>query len=454
MTERQGARYRFGPPERSGALAGWRAGQILSVAGGLLIGVAALRVSPNVAGVAVALVVLFLCVALATWPVSGRSGDEWLPVLVRWGLRGVRAQGRRKGDVLHGLRLLSIGRRDMGVIHDHRARTLTAALLLRGQSFALLGSGEQDRRVAAWSSVLASMARQGSPIRRAQWLAASFPDEGTGVRHYVEATTTVDPASACVSSYEALLSDMDADTCTHDVVLTVQVRQGKSLTAGCDALEREVSALTRLLSDADVLVDAMLSTDQLAGLLARTFEAGGRVDTAPLGESGPWPMAMEEQWDRLRVDGMWHATFWVAEWPRTDVRSDFLAPLLLGSARATVSVVMEPLGPEQAVRRIEASRTADMADSELRRRSGFVATARHARQTEVLARRESELADGHASFRYAGFVTVSAPNEAELVVACDSVAQLAGQSRLVLRRLYGEQASAYTCTLPLARGLR
>ena len=91
-------------------------------------------------------------------------------------------------------------------------------------------------------------------------------------------------------------------------------------------------------------------------------------------------MAMEASWESVRVDGLWHATFWVAEWPRSEVRSDFLAPLLLSSARATLSVVMEPLGPEQAVRKIEASRTADLADAELRRRSGFVATARHARR--------------------------------------------------------------------------
>jgi hypothetical protein len=164
-------------------------------------------------------------------------------------------------------------------------------------------------------------------------------------------------------------------------------------------------------------------------------------------------MAMEESWSTVRVDGMVHATFWVAEWPRTEVRSDFLAPLLLSSARATLSVVMEPLGPEAAVRKVEASRTADLADSELRRRSGFVSTARHARESEVLARRETELADGHASFRYSGFITVSAPNEEELVSACDVVLHSAGQCRLSLRRMYGDQASAYTCTLPLGRGL-
>ena len=102
---------------------------------------------------------------------------------------------------------------------------------------------------------------------------------------------------------------------------------------------------------------------------------------------------------------------------------------------------------------MEASRTADMADAELRRRSGFVFTARHARQSEVLARREAELADGHASFRYAGFVTVSAPGEAELAVACDAVQHAAGQSRLSSAASTATRPAAYTCTLPLARGL-
>jgi predicted MFS family arabinose efflux permease len=44
----EGARYRFGPRERGGALAGWRAGQILTVALGLVVGVLILRAEPNV----------------------------------------------------------------------------------------------------------------------------------------------------------------------------------------------------------------------------------------------------------------------------------------------------------------------------------------------------------------------------------------------------------------------
>ena len=178
----EGARYRFGPRERGGALAGWRAGQILTVALGLVVGVLILRAEPNVAGVGVAVLILAACGAMATWPVSGRTGDQWLPVVVRWGTRRFSGAGLGRGlrgmDSLAGLRVLSVGSHDMGVVHDRRGRTLTAGLSVRGRGFALLGPDEQDRRVAGWSSVLATLAREGSLIRRVQWMAASFPDQG------------------------------------------------------------------------------------------------------------------------------------------------------------------------------------------------------------------------------------------------------------------------------------
>jgi hypothetical protein len=446
-----GTRYRFGPRERGGTLAGWRAGQILTVALGLLVGVLVLRVQPTPIGVAIALIVLVICGALAAWPVAGRTGEEWFPVVVCWGARRAGGRGRRRLDSLGGLELLRVGGRDMGVVHDRRGHTLTAALGVQGQSFALLGPAEQDRRVGGWASVLAALAREGSPVRRLQWLASSFPDQGHGAHDFLADHAVADSTSAALASYASLLDDIDADACAHDVVLAVQVKVGKSVELGCQALHREVSSLVRLLADADVLVRSVLSVDDLAHQLLRTYEL--RIERVGSGLSDPWPMAMEEGWGSARVDGMCHATFWVAEWPRTEVRSDFLAPLLLGSWRATLSVVMEPLGPEEAVRKVEASRTADLADAELRRRGGFVSTARRAGESDVLARREAELAEGHASFRYAGFITVSAPTADELITACDTVLHAAGQCRLALRRLYGDQASAYTCTLPLARGL-
>src|SRR6202030_2400624 len=114
----RGSSYRFGPRERGGALAGWRAGQILTVAVGLVFGVLVLRWEPNAVGVASAVGILVLYGALATVPVAGRTGDEWLPVAVCWGARRAGRDGARRMGALRGVRLLRAGWHDMGVVHD------------------------------------------------------------------------------------------------------------------------------------------------------------------------------------------------------------------------------------------------------------------------------------------------------------------------------------------------
>ncbi|HEX3333013.1 MAG TPA: SCO6880 family protein, partial [Acidimicrobiales bacterium] len=300
------SRYRFGPRESGGTLIGWRPGQILTVAVGLAFGVLVLRAEPNAAGVGAAIAILVLYGALATVPLGGRTGDEWVPVAVCWAARRNRNRSRSRSraggsgrmGALRGLRLLRADWHGMGVVHDRAERTLTAALSLRGGGFALLGPDEQDRRVAGWASVLASLAREGSPVHRLQWVASSFPDDGEGVRSYL-ATEAVAAPSACRASYEGLLGDMDTHACGHDVVLALAVRVTRSVEAGCAALAREVGALVRLLADADLEVESVLGAEELARHLVRTYEparGGGGDGPGAFPGDDPWPMAMEETW--------------------------------------------------------------------------------------------------------------------------------------------------------------
>ena len=108
----------------------------------------------------------------------------------------------------------------------------------------------------------------------------------------------------------------------------------------------------------------------------------------------------------------------------------------------------------RAIREVEASRTSDLADEELRGRMGFMETARRRRVADATTRREEELADGHAAVRFAGYVTVSARSDEELEHHCSEVEHAAQMARLELLRLYGQQEEAFTYTLPLCRGLR
>jgi hypothetical protein len=354
----------------------------------------------------------------------------------------------------------------MAVVHDERARTYTAVMQLLGHSFALLSGDEKERRVASWASVLSSLARERPVVHRVQWVASTVPDDGAAVAGYLATRGVLAEDAPAHRSYADLLRSAGAETCRHDVHLAVQLRAAgaaaramRSLGGGdraaCTLLAREVAMLRRQLEAADVPVEQVLDERALAALVRRATDEGdgaGHV-CPPCGVGWPWPLVTEAGWSSLRADGTWHATYWVAEWPRVDVGPEFLGPLLLGSVRRTVAVVMEPLSPSRAVRQAERARTADIADAELRRRGGFLATARRSREADVAVRREEELADGHASVRFSGYVSVSAPSLEQLTEACDSTEQAASQCRLELRRLYGNQEQAFICTLPLGRGL-
>ncbi len=503
----QRTRYRFGPLERRGLIAGWRGGQIAVVAAGVMVAIVVLRRRPTLPAIAIALVAVAACVAAAWWPIAGRTAEQWLPTVVRWGASGT-AGGRRwragiekKGHcigpdgtschadglardrlsppsgpargrrgVFTGLRVLGFdpgdGQDTAGIVYDERSRTYTAVLELLGHSFALLSGEEKERRVASWASVLSSLARDRSVVHRVQWLAATVPDDGAAVRDHLSAHAAMPEDAAARRSYASLLRGAGGETCRHDVHLAVQLRatgsaaramrsMGGGTRAACVLLSREVASLRRQLASADVPVERVLDERALAALVRRSVDGAGARERGcpPCGIGWPWPLVVEPEWAALRADGSWHATYWIAEWPRVDVGPEFLSPLLLGSVRRTVAVVMEPLGPARAVRQAERARTADVADAELRRRGGFLATARRAREAEVAVRREEELADGHASFRFSGYVSVSAPSREQLSAACDSTEHAASQCRLELRRLYGDQEEAFTCTLPLARGL-
>ena len=140
---------------------------------------------------------------------------------------------------------------------------------------------------------------------------------------------------------------------------------------------------------------------------------------------------------------------------RTDVGAAFLSPLLLhAQVVRAVAVTIEPISPLLAIREVEASRTSDAADQELRGRMGFMETARRRRMAEATTRREEELADGHAAVRFAGYVTVSARSLEELERHCSEVEHAAQMARLELLRLYAQQEQGFTYTLPLCRGLR
>jgi hypothetical protein len=494
-------RYRFGPLEQRAVVGPLRGGQVAVVAAGALFGLGALYVLRSVAGLGLALVVMVLAVAAICVPLEGRSAEEWAPVAWRWARRRRRSDagyrssapgaGARLGvdgetehevslpPELVGLRLLAApyGSDHIGVVEDRAAGTYTAALAVHAGAFAMRDSAEQERALDAWGAVLASCGRDGSPIRRLQWVEQTRPGQGDELAAHFQAQRdrAVPLDSELVRSYIELVESAAPRSTEHEVLIALQIDQrrgarelrrlGGGREAACELLLREAEGLAERLAIAEVSVSGLLRPRQYATLIRDAFdpfgrqararaalaqEAGKGVEPALMG-----PLADQTSWSTYRSDSAFHSTYWIASWPRSDVGPMFMAPLLMQTAALrTVAVTIEPVPYSLAMRRAEAAQTAEVAEEINRNRQGFISTARTRRRAQATSRREEELADGHAEMRWAGYVRTSAPSAEELERAESEVEHGAQLARLGLQRLYGEQEAGFAFTLPLCRGLR
>src|SRR5919106_2025147 len=386
-------RHRFGPLERRGLVGSLRPAQVVVLAASLTTGVLLLRLLPSGVGALAAIGLVLVPLAVCFWPVAGRSSEEWLPVAGRFLARraggrnrrfssapqsGMRVRDGRPRPVASlpaaadGLELLAapLHGEEVGVIKDRRARTYAAVLAAKVSSFGLLDRSEQEARQAGWGGVLASLAREGSPVSRIQWLERTVPADGDEIGRYLgEAWDrgAVPIEALHMQSYLDLVSSAPAVTKDHELFVCLQVdakrawRQIKRAggkdgadSGACSVLLRELAALAERLTGAEVHVVGALRPGMLAGAIRIAFDPWSRPGLARLAavdrnrdgldEGAAWPVGTDTSWSTYRTDGAVHATYWIASWPRTEVGAAFLTPLLLQAQMVrSIAVTVEPI---------------------------------------------------------------------------------------------------------------
>lgn len=451
MPEADEGGYVFGPRDKRGLVAGLRTSQVALLAAGLTAAVVLARTT-SATGLPLALCSPLLAVALGWMPVAGRSCDQWLPIVLHYVACCVR---RRLGEPLApfstvGLFESSLGGRPIGVLLDRRRASASAAVRLAGAGFDLLDPAEQRERVGAWSGVLASLAKERTTLRRLQWIERTLPAGRLADEVPEDAGHTV--RGRAVASYRELVRAERAGL-THDLLLVVSVAAPGRVLAATSAqlLAGEVGAVIERCQQAGISVLGALAPAELA---AAARNVGERFVAPRFGSAPPLPRPRRCRWRAVHAGSLWHASYWIAEWPRHTVGPDFLLSLLLAAEdRRSVSLVMAPVPPTRAVRAAEHARTAKAADAALRARHGFATTARAQREAEAVARREAELAAGHAGYRFSGYVTVHAADEVALEAAARRTEQAAALCGLSLLRLDGAHDEGLLTALPLGRGL-
>ena len=164
---------------------------------------------------------------------------------------------------------------------------------------------------------------------------------------------------------------------------------------------------------------------------------------------------MKAEWTHVKIEGTFHRIYWIAEWPRLPVHSDWMEPLLAftGSARRAITVIYEPVAPSASKRRIDSESIKLESDAMAKEDKGRRVTAQHRRNQVSVAEREQELVAGFAEFDFAGLITVSAKDEDSLGEDCDRIEQIAREHGLELRALDGRHDTAWATALPLGLGL-
>lgn len=480
------SRYSFDPLERRGVLLGLQPGQIAVAVSGVMLAWTAARTLPTPAG-AVSAVGVAVMAALSTLVTKdGHPVPTWAAIALRWLLsrlkgallstapeRGTVLQPRstaaplrrhRKSDgPFKGVEILDLpveaGDPPFGAVLDRTYGTLSSILPVQGGPFALMEPCDQARRLELWRVTLNALGRPGTSVRRIQWIERTRQAPSELLVERASSARAFEPRYArAADSYLQVVADVGTAAQVHELLLvtTVSNPAGPALLAGrkaADVIRRDTRLLAGQLRSAELRTDGPLD----GRTIARVIELAHTEDPA-LRRSGCvggwWPLGDEEHWSVYRAGGTWHTTYWIAEWPRIEIGPEFMSPLLLSGQRRSISLTMAPVSPDRAAREARSARTADVADEHLRSRAGFLPSARRDREADGPARREAELANGHAEYRFTGYVTVTACSRPDLDAACADTEQAALAAHLEIRRLYGRQREAFTWTLPVGRGLR
>jgi hypothetical protein len=477
-TDGMGTTARFSRLARRGILLGMSGSQLAVLAVGAVTLVGALVTR----GPAVVYVtpVLLLCAALCWFRVGGRPAVEWLPVATTWARRGATGQleyrvriGKPRpagtlalpGDAAR-LRQWIDDETGGVMIHDPHAATLTAVLGVQHPSFMLLDADEQARRVSAWGRVLASTCRSGN-VAAVQVLERTLPDSGKGLADWWT-TQGSDDGGWAARTYAELIDragptgECHASTISLSISLRAAARHvraaGGGLRGGAAVLHQEIASLSAALQAADLTPTEMLGSGEVALAIRGAYDPAVGAALERHGSVGrdlaaAGPIAITESWGHLRADSSYHCVLWISEWPRTLVYPGFLAPLLLApGVRRTLSVTFTPVRADVAARDLRRKKTEYISDAAQRNRIGQIEDAAQTAEFGDVLQQEADLTAGHGVLRAVGLVAVTAPALDELEGAVAALEQAAIQASCETRRLWGQQARAFTSgALPLAR---
>ncbi|MER6331358.1 SCO6880 family protein [Streptomyces sp. NPDC001034] len=416
----------------------------------------------------------------------GRSLIDWAPIVTRYAYRRRTGQTLwlarpvtrpRQDGVLHlpgtaaSLKVVTPGDSANGAaaVHDPHQQTLTAIARVSSRAFALLDPATQNHNVSSWGRALAGIARTGH-VATVQVLERTVPDSGdTLTRHWTQNGQPQTPVAGQI--YSELVASAGPAAAPHETYLAISLdlkaarrliaQAGGGLPGAFTVMEQTTASIAQAVRNAGLMVTGWLSAREIAAVVRTAYDPKalaalqqwsqtGRAEADP---AAAGPVVQVEEYDRLATDSARHATYWVENWPRTEMGAGFLHGLMFtAGVRRSLSLIYVPQGLESALRDVQRKKAAIIADANERARRGQVDSEEDSVEYADVKQRERQLIAGHADVALTGLVTITAETDALLDAACAQIETHAVTSGVDLRRLNYQQPDAFAvAALPLAR---
>jgi hypothetical protein len=499
--------YQGWQQEKVAFMFGMSGQRAVMLAGAVLAGITPVAAS-HMADAVVTWPIAALLAACAFARVAGRTVDEWLMAFVSFNLLRLRGQHKFASaafapaakinptaptpmdlpGVLAPLRILeaeSGSGGTMAVIHHRHDSTYTAVARIRYPGIGLVDSARREQRVSGWGQLLSGLCSEGNPIIRVQALQRIVPESGAALRRWHADHISPTAPAAAVEITSSLLNTSTLATSQREAFLsfTLDERKAGSAIKGAGGgsagaaavLVRHIRALTSSIGAADLQVDGWLGPRDLAEVLRVAFDphssrhlsdsrAGANALPRP-GDREPvlagvdpalaGPAAAQASAGSYVHDGAESVTYWVHSWPRNQIYSTALGPLLgEGTHRRAFSLHFEPLGPRVAEREVMRERTARHVAVSMRKRTGQIVPEHEKAALRRAEAQDAERAAGHGLVRFSAYATVTVTDAAELEDACAALEADAAAARIEIRRMWLAQDVGFALSaLPVGMGL-
>jgi len=353
--------------------------------------------------------------------------------------------------------------RPFAMLHVPTTNHFTVIFSTEPDGASLVDPEQVDAWVANWGGWLAGLGDEAG-LEAAAVTVETAPDSGYRLRNEVEMNIDENAPEAAKAILREVIRTYPEGSAT--VRAWVSLTFNASLRAGSRKREPEDVArdiasripglgarlqstgagIARPMSAQELCEVVRIAYDPPAALIIDEAHAAGSPVALTWGEVGP--TATQAGWDEYRHDSAFSVSWTMTGAPRGSVNSSVFSRLLAPHGdvdRKRVSLLYRPMDSARAAAVVER----DQNNANVRITSGNRPSARALVDARSAAQTAQEEAQGAGLVNFGMVVTATVTDVARLPDAVAAIEQTSGTARVLLRRAYGSQDTAFAASLPL-----